>query len=161
MLKRVLSQLNFKSLLDLIGFCLRYPRPMLFTAMATKKCMAMCDAAYGKTHHLNNRANAVRHGLWSILIVKRLTRAKITRDRALAWAKKITDWHEDFSVNAPLERAMDLHNNAIGRSLYNELGQFTELEILKRLKAKAVTAIPVVSIRQIESQRVEFVYLNP
>ena len=39
-------------------------------------------------------------------------------DSIISWTKEITDWHEDFSPNKELARAMDLHNNFIGRELF-------------------------------------------
>ena len=133
---------------------------MFYTALASKKCMELCDAAFGKTHHLNNRENAIRHGLWNILIIKRLTTAKIQLDKAVAWSKTITDWHERFAVNASLECAMDLHNNAIGRMVYSQVSELTELDILNYLKDKAQQAICVSSIKEINPNVVEFVFIN-
>ncbi len=42
------------------------------------------------------------------------------KEKAEAWAKELTDWHEDFSPNRDLARVMDLHNNQTGRLLYRE-----------------------------------------
>lgn len=41
-------------------------------------------------------------------------------DAAINWAKKFTDWHEDFSPNEGLARAMDLHNNKMGRDFFKD-----------------------------------------
>ncbi len=133
---------------------------MYFTVHASKKCISLCNMAFGESHHLNNRANAIRHGLWNILIIKRLIQAKIGFETAKAWSKKITDWHERFSVNSPVACAMDLHNNAIGRNLYKQIGDNNELEILNYLKTKAQKAICVTSLQEIHPGVVEFVFLN-
>lgn len=36
-------------------------------------------------------------------------------EKSSNFADKVTAWHENFSPNPPLEHAMDVHNNALGR----------------------------------------------
>lgn len=156
----VLKRLNLKSLFTLLSFCLKYPRKMYLTAIASRQCMALCDKEYGKTHHLHNRANAVRHALWNILIVKRLVQAKIKLEEALSWSLKITNWHEEFSVNAPMERAMDLHNNALGRRWYPKVNLAEDIEILNYLKDKAQQAKRVTTIDDFKASSQNLVYLS-
>lgn len=107
--------MDFKQLWSLAGFCLRNPLYVIPTYNATRKTIKICDQKFGKAHHKNGPANAFRHALWNVLIIHRCKRWSSIQ-RATTWTKRITDWHEDFSVNAPLERAMDLHNNQIGRT---------------------------------------------
>lgn len=59
-----------------------------------------------------------------------------TRDehKAIHWAKLITDWHEDFSPNDDLARAMDLHNNKMGRNLFEFQGDRSLQEGIAHLK---------------------------
>lgn len=107
--------MDFKQLWSLAGFCLRYPLYVIPTYTATRKTVKICDQKFGKAHHKNGRANAFRHALWNVIIIRRCKRWS-SIEKAASWAKRITDWHEDFSINEPLARAMDLHNNHVGRT---------------------------------------------
>lgn len=122
--------MDFKQLWSLAGFCLRYPLFMIPTYMATRKTIAVCDQKFGKAHHKNGRANAFRHALWNVLIIHTCKRwASIAK--ATAWTKRITDWHEDFSVNPELARAMDLHNNHIGRTFAQQHADASESQLIQ------------------------------
>ncbi len=122
--------MDFKQLWSLAGFCLRYPLFMIPTYVATRKTIAVCDEKFGKAHHKNGRANAFRHALWNVLIIHKCKRwASITK--ATAWAKRITDWHEDFSINPELARAMDLHNNHIGRTFAQQHADASQSQLIQ------------------------------
>lgn len=56
----------------------------------------------------NNAADAFRHALWNAKM-----KATIGEDLA----KKFADAHEESPQNPPAEKAMDLHNNAMGRTI--------------------------------------------
>jgi hypothetical protein len=56
----------------------------------------------------NGRGDAFRHAYWSALM---------TQARGEPLAREFGNAHENFPGNPPLERAMDLHNNAIGRTI--------------------------------------------
>lgn len=56
----------------------------------------------------NGEMDAVRHAYWF---------ADLTARQDTAWAKAWGDAHENYPGNDPLEKAMDLHNNAVGRSI--------------------------------------------
>jgi hypothetical protein len=67
--------------------------------------------------------DAYRHLLWSYLLTERF---------GPEFAKVVTDAHETVPGNSPDERAMDYHNNAIGRRLATEkVPQSTLLETAK------------------------------
>jgi hypothetical protein len=93
--------------------------PLLFSSAipATLRCIAICNRLFGKAHHRNNQTNAFRHALWNMLLIKYASAVTKTREEAAGWAEALTTWYEDFSPNRPLPRAMDLHNNRIGREL--------------------------------------------
>ncbi len=57
---------------------------------------------------LNGEMDAVRHAYWF---------ADLTARQDTAWAKAWGDAHENYPGNDPLEKAMDLHNNAVGRNI--------------------------------------------
>ena len=131
----ILRSMDFKKLWSLFLLCIRFARFVIPTIKATRKTISICDELYQKAHHRNGPENAFRHALWNALIVQRSVARKLPKSRALAWAKTFTDWHEDFSPNAPLARAMDLHNNRVGRSLadrfYDEREDFIVAQLLK------------------------------
>ena len=122
----VLKSVDFRQLWSLFWLCIRSLRFVIPTIKGTRKTVAICDELYGNKHHHNGPENAVRHALWNILIVHQSLHRGLSLDRSLAWAKTITDWHEDFSPNAPLARAMDLHNNRVGRGLIDAFPKETE-----------------------------------
>src|SRR5690606_9709882 len=134
---RIIKELDFKQLFGLFWLFLQNPLFAIPTVFATKECMEIAYKEYGSKHHLSNPANAFRHALWVILIIRKCLKWSNNEEKAKAWAKKFTDWHEDFSPNQALEKAMDLHNNAMGIVFFEELKNKNEIEIISFLKQKA------------------------
>jgi hypothetical protein len=159
MLWRILKQLDYKQLFGLLGLFLKNPLYAVPTVFATKKCMAIAQREYGSKHHLSNPANAFRHALWVILIVQKCSKWKNDEEKAIVWARKFTDWHEDFSPNAALERAMDLHNNQMGIVFYEAIKHKNEAEIIRFLKQKASEAVKVFTVSEIEKLENRLVYI--
>ena len=157
---RTLNRLNFAQLFMLCGITLRSPIRMLKTALATQECIQICNREFGQAHHLHNRANAIRHALWNILIMKRIYKNPSNILSALAWADKITSWHEDFSVNEPLERAMDLHNNQVGRYWFSDYKTNSEKEIVESLKQRALKARQILDVNETKYCFGRLVYLS-
>ncbi|MBL7471837.1 DUF6973 domain-containing protein [Robertkochia sediminum] len=96
--------------------------PLLFSTAipATLRCIGVCNRLFGTAHHKNNKTNAFRHALWNMLLMSSASGVVKTIEEAAKWAEDLTCWHEDeLSPNPPLPRAMDLHNNRIGRELYS------------------------------------------
>src|SRR5690606_4734512 len=117
----IIKTLNFKQLLSLTKIFIYHPLMLFPTLKATVICYRVSDTLYPEQHHLNTKANAFRHALWNALLIKEAIKWNRNLPKSVSWAKKITDWHEHFSPNKPLERMMDLHNNKIGRKLFEEL----------------------------------------
>src|SRR5690606_22157464 len=105
-------------------------------------CVCISTAHYGKLHHKNGPANAFRHALWNFMIV-RACRRYSGEQRALSWAGKITHWHEDSFPNGKLARAMDLHNNAVGRDLLGEHRDRQLEGVVEILKGMALESVKV------------------
>ncbi len=120
-LGRIIKSLSWKQLIKLVYFALMRPIFFYCFVKATKQCIGMSTSYFGKTHHKNNKANAYRHALWNMLIAYRSTKAGKSLSKALDWAKTITDWHESAFANKDLEKAMDLHNNKMGRIWFEEI----------------------------------------
>ena len=77
----------------------------------------------------NGKGNAFKHAVWS---------AVMSSEIGSGAARRISNGHEDWPKNPPLEKAMDLHNNAIGNAVGDRLpgGKRSEIEdaILRELK---------------------------
>ena len=159
MLWRIFNRLDFKQLFGLLGLFIRNPFYGIPTIFATKNCMLIAQKEYGNTHHLNNPANAFRHALWVILIIRRCLKWRRNEEKAKAWAKKFTDWHEDFSPNEPIDRAMDIHNNLMGIIFYEEIKNKSEEEIVTFLKQKAEEAAKIETVEEVERFDDKLVYI--
>lgn len=115
---------------------------------------------YGSKHHLGNPANAFRHALWVILITKMCLKWQNNEQKAKMWAKKFTDWHEDFSPNENLERAMDLHNNTMGLRYFEQVKDRNEAETVSYLKQKASEAVRILTVKEVKSIEDKLVYID-
>lgn len=118
---RIIKSLSLRQLIGIVGKAITNPLMFYCFVKATKKCISMCDKRFGKTHHKNNKANAYRHALWNMLIAHQCIKAGKNLDISLSWAKELTNWHERAFVNNSLETQMDLHNNKIGRILFEQM----------------------------------------
>lgn len=161
MLWNALKKISFKEFRGLFVLCLKHPLYVIPTLRATYDCIEICNKLYGNTHHLHNPANAVRHALWNLMIAQYCYRWNRDEMRVLAWTHLITDWHEDFSVNQPLERAMDLHNNQVGRDLFASLKTLSTDQIVTSLQVKATHAVQIHAVEAIEAHPNQLVYLTP
>ena len=95
-------------------------RPHLIapTVYATLEATYLADKNYGNSHTGNDLANAYKHALWNVLIAYYCQAFYKNCTGSLAWAKRITDLHEDCFINHPAARNMDLVNNQTGRDIY-------------------------------------------
>ena len=84
---------------------------------------------------------------------------KNDEERAMAWAKKFTDWHEDFSPNKALERAMDLHNNQMGAIYFEAVKYKKKAEIITFLKQKASEAQKISAVEDTKKYPNKLVYI--
>lgn len=152
-------RLNYRQLFGLLGMFIKNPVYAIPTILASNKCMAISQKEYGSKHHLSNPANAFRHALWVILIARKCVKWKNDEERAIAWAKKFTDWHEDFSPNKALERAMDLHNNKVGTLFFQKVKDNNDPEIISFLKQKASEAEKIKTIEDTEKHPNKLVFI--
>lgn len=117
-----------------IGIGLGNPLFIVPTVKATKQCLKIATDHYGRMHYKNGPANAFRHALWNYLIAKRCHVWQKKPKKVMAWAKKITDWHENAFPNRELARKMDLHNNAVGRIIFEDNFEKPDREVVEILK---------------------------
>lgn len=111
---------NWKHIKGAARFFTRHPLLFGSALIATSTCMAICNAHFGDAHHRNNRANAFRHALWNMLLLRNALKYVQHSEKAYNWAETLTNWHEEANPNPPLAKAMDLHNNRIGRELFRQ-----------------------------------------
>src|SRR5690606_11178183 len=157
---RIIKELDFKQLFGLFWLFLQNPLYAFPTIFATKRCMNISQKEYGSRHHLSNPANAFRHALWVILIIQKCLIWKKNEKKAKIWAEKFTSWHEDFSPNQALEKAMDLHNNKVGITFFAEIKNKNEIEIISFLKQKASEAMKIEAVEEVENFKTKLVYIN-
>jgi hypothetical protein len=130
----ILKRVDFKNILKVLGIGLSRPHFIWPTLKATKDCIAISTKNYGKLHHKNGPANAFRHAFWNYLIAKRCFKWQENEEVVLAWAKKVTDWHEASFPNNKLPEAMDLHNNEVGRFIFEQNREKSEQKVIALIK---------------------------
>lgn len=119
---------------------------------ATKKSIRIASENYGRAHHSNKPANAFRHALWNFLIARECLKWRRNEKSVLIWTKKITDLHEDLLPNEPLAKAMDLHNNAVGRNLIKMHRASSESELVLLLKSMTEKSMYVDDLKMLALQ---------
>lgn len=112
------------------------------THRATVKTIFICDKLFGKKHHQHGPENAYRHALWNMLIARSCYRAQRSPQDLVDWAEKVTSLHEKLAPNEPLETAMDLHNNQVGRQWF--LDQHLHLKTQKEISQWLLDRLPEV-----------------
>ena len=129
----VLGRVRVKSLAHAVFLGMGHPLFLGPTIKATRACVRISTAHYGKLHHRNGPANAFRHALWNYLIGKACAPWSSREERAIAWAERITLWHEESFPNKEPARRMDLHNNAVGRAILQEQRDQSQEEVIRLL----------------------------
>lgn len=156
----VLKRVSIKHLLKGVLLAIRRPFFIGPTMKATKDCIRVSTKNYGKLHQKNGPANAFRHALWNYMIAKRCLKWATKETSVLDWAKQITDWHEDAFPNDALARRMDLHNNRVGRQIFQENPTISEADAIELFKkmTKESTKIDINSdLSQLKTQLVHII----
>ena len=155
-----LKLLNKGNTWSFILLFMRHPLNLIPTFLATYQCVKISDEHYGPLHHQNNATNAFRHALWNFLIAKKCACWRRNKRKAIRFAEKITDWHEEFSPNEPLEKEMDLHNNHIGRKLFIQENEESVDKFVIFLKERVKSAKRITKIEDINVHSNELVYIH-
>ncbi len=139
---------------------------LLPSIKATAKCMSICQQLYPGKHQGDGPENAFRHSLWNILLANEALKwNRNDKDKALQWALTLTTWHEDFAPNTPLRRAMDMHNNKVGRTLFatwqDKIPELKRSEIVDRLKALIPESRPIQTAEDVEKGENYLVHIEP
>lgn len=156
---RALRNVGVKNIWRAFILAITHPLFVFPTISATKKCLKVSTEYFGKAHYKNGPANAFRHALWNILIASFCLRWSSNKDKLNCWAKKVTDWHEEAFVNAPLAKAMDLHNNAVGRYLFTEHASASHENLLETLIDMTKESRLIKSENEIEPSSMQLVHI--
>jgi len=160
----VIKLLKFKQFKSLFFIFIKHPIFIYPTLKATSTSMLMAQKEFPNIHGKNNKANAFRHALWNILLVQELLKWNKNKMNAIQFTNIVTTWHENFSPNKPLEKAMDLHNNEIGRKMAmtfltaNKKIDISEISILLLQKLKS--SIQISSKEETHQYPNKLVYLK-
>ncbi|WP_117879314.1 DUF6973 domain-containing protein [Aureibaculum luteum] len=139
---------------------IRHPLSFGPALLATYQTVKISDELYGKLHHKNNVTNAFRHALWNILIAKKCSRWRGNTRRAIRFAQQVTDWHEEFSPNEPLEKEMDSHNNHVGRKIFIQNDERNTQQFIDVLIEKVAEAKMIYSVEDIKKYSNDLVYIE-
>lgn len=156
LLRKIIESFGLRQIFLLIREFIYKPSFILPTYRATKQTIKICDERFGREHHKETRANAYRHALWNYLLCEEYLKVSGSKEIAIAWSKKITDLHEKVSPNSKIAKAMDLHNNLIGRELFS--GE--KMNIRERLQMMTNNAKQVDSIEEIANSGHQLVFLE-
>ena len=160
MVRSSLRNINLRELTGLTALSFRHPVFLIPTVQATQRCLELCDEYFKGAHHGHNKANAFRHALWNLLIARRCYSWRKNLDKVMVWTKKFTDWHEDFSVNEKLPRAMDLHNNEVGRMVFRRSMLQTEEDHVTTLIHLLTNAIKINKLDDLGNLQGRLVYIS-
>ncbi len=151
-----IRNLDLREFVTLSKIFLKNPRYFYPTLKATTETIKICDYKFGDKHHFENPTNAFRHSYWNYLICAKCFSISGSVEKAMEWAKTITDLHEDLSPNDNLARAMDLHNNRIGREIFLKYQE--EIpdadKVLRKMMAEAKHVKSLEEIKSISNQMV-------
>lgn len=157
---QIIKRFNYSQLWQLILLSIKYPLYVYPTLKATSKSFLDAKREFPETHGKKGKGNAFRHAYWNTMICFECYKWKKDRRRIVAWAKLITDKHEQLSPNTPLDRRMDLHNNKIGVNFFIQSSFTSHDEILDRLKHKLKTAQQIKTIDDVKKYPLELVYIS-
>jgi hypothetical protein len=120
--KKAIAQQRYPSnatLWDIVN-TLRYAIYWPTIRDATAYASAEANRRYPNDQTLSGPRNAFKHACWAAILTRELGDAK---------ARNITNGHESWAGNPPLEKQMDLFNNNVGhnRGVLNQRATWSEL----------------------------------
>ncbi|EDM45435.1 hypothetical protein SCB49_06497 [unidentified eubacterium SCB49] len=154
-----IRKLSIRQLWKFSILFLKHPLLIIPTIRATKRTFEICNDHFGNAHHKSNTANAFRHALWNVLICKNTLKSTKNKQKSVFWAQKVSDLYENVTQNKPIEQAMDLHNNAVGRIYFLNLLDKEEQEIIAFTQDKMKSAKKVNDIVAMKQYQNEMVFL--
>lgn len=154
-------RLDVYRVFKLLWIGIRHPLYVYPTIKATQKTIKICNSHYPGSHHKNGKANAFRHALWAMLLCLESYKVFKNRDKVMAWAKKITDFHEKLAPNSILETVMDIHNNTMGIRYFSTLRPYASQEkIILYLKTEIQNAKKIKDSQEVVHIKDTMVYIS-
>lgn len=139
---------------------LSHPLFTIPTVWSTIESIQLSEMNFGDDPDGNGPANAYRHAVWNVLTA--LYCSKISSvEKSLKWTEKITNLHEELFPNETYDRMMDLHNNKVGRNLFQKAvksGKKSKQELLELLIKKSESAVGLRSETEFQDYRDRLVY---
>ncbi|WP_081208023.1 DUF6973 domain-containing protein [Salegentibacter sediminis] len=139
---------------------IKQPRFIIPTIETTRQCINICDELFEDDHHKNNPTNAFRHALWNYLLCENYFDICNSVAKSVEWSKKITDLHEELAPNSRFEKTMDLHNNLMGRKLFEKFHLEKNLDVIKLLQEEMRKAVLVNKTEEISTRQNHLVYIE-
>lgn len=156
----VLKRLRFKQLVGLTLLALKYPLYLYPTLKATSFSFRLAKKLFPETHGKKGKGNALRHAIWNTMICFYCYNWRKDMDRVNAWAKIITDKHEQLFPNKELDTIMDLHNNRIGREIFKKNSFTSADEVISTIQEKLKVAEKVDTIENYNKNSQEMIYIE-
>lgn len=156
--KRIRS-LSLNQLFKFSMLFLRHPRLITLTINATKETFIICNTFYEEGHGKSNKGNAFRHALWNMLIAKNVIKKIKNKQKSVDWAQKVTDLYEKVTRNSVLDEQMDLHNNTIGRKLFNDFFEKDRIALIDIIYKKSTQATKIRSVQDLDNLKSDMVYI--
>jgi len=145
---------------EAVKIFLSHPLFVFPTVWATIESIQLSEMNFGDDPNGSGPANAYRHAVWNILIA--LYCSKISSvEKSLLWTEKITNLHEELFPNDNYNRLMDLHNNKVGRDLFQKAfnsDKKSKTELLEMLLKKSKSAVGLRSESEFQDYRDRLVY---
>lgn len=157
---RKLKRISFPKLVGFGFLFLKRPLLIIPTWKATTQTYNFCQKEYGNEQNRNGKANAFRHAYWNYKICKNCLRFTKNTQKSANWTQKVVDYYEKVTKNEILDRAMDIHNNAIGRILFLANFNVNEQEMIQKLQKLTELAIKVTKIEEIDHYENQLVYIS-
>ena len=145
---------------QLFKVSIREPLFIIPTLKATRESLKISSELYGDEHHENNRTNAFRHALWNYLICEKCYKVSNSVEKSIEWSKKITDLHEELAPNKKRAKIMDLHNNMIGRRIFENFNSEENFDIIQVLTEEMRRAVKISTTEEIAGHKDRLVYIE-
>lgn len=146
----------------MIKALLSKPLLLLPTVWGTIESILFSEWNFKEAHGGRGVANGFRHAAWNLLIAKNCMTFTSKR-KAITWAKYITDLHEEVFPNEAFDNQMDLHNNRIGREVFQELVNQnikSKKKMIHHLVEKCDTAVGLTDEKLMTNYPDELVYFQ-
>ncbi len=128
-----------------------YIRPSIAYTWAGGEATDSSENRYSTLEAGNTRRDAYRHILWNALLAQRYWTVIPSKSIRLNFAQLVTDAREDISPGAADSSEMDIHNNAIGRTIWdNNTGYKRFLGIITGLDFADVTYLKKIIYEAVE-----------